>query len=133
MAGGYHEQVSAQRSAAEIEHAIGKQQNQCGSGEKTSENKGVCEATMSPRIAVVDPEAESYHVEIGKHGAAKRMDLRLPATGGDDVTPESILKLERSLHAIDRRLVLGLETLPVNSIAMRIFAGQDRLQNEGRH
>jgi hypothetical protein len=69
---------------------------------------------------------------IQTHGAAERMDLHLPVAVGDEVTPEAVLRVQQSVRAIDRELILGLEPGPDGAITMHIFSNADRGQNEER-
>lgn len=60
------------------------------------------------------------------------MDLHLPAAPEDEVTPESVVRVQQSLRAVDPGLVLGLGTEPNRSITMHVFSNPGRSQNKDR-
>jgi TonB family protein len=89
---------------------------------KTVENAEMAErGQLTGRITRIQP-----------HGAAERMDLHLPVAVGDEVTPETVVRLQQSLRAVDPSLLLGLGAERDGSITVHIFSNPDRSSNGDR-
>ena len=63
--------------------------------------------------------------QIKLHGGARRMDLHLPVAVGDELTAESLQRLDQSLHSIDRRLLLALGKEPGDRISIHILYAEN--------
>ena len=71
--------------------------------------------------------------QIKLHGTAARMDLHLPVAVGDELTAESLQRLDQSLHSTDRRLLLALGKDPGDRISIHIlYAENEPPHDDGR-
>ena len=74
VAGGGQEEVGPQGELAEAWNGLPKCEEHGSTCQKCSEEKGMCEAAVSPEVAVVGAEPEADDVKVGNDGAEGSRD-----------------------------------------------------------